>query len=223
MSLVIAVSIAAFTLASVADLILYVQTRQHRKDTAANEASIRQLRQEVKNDFDALRSQVCSVIEFADKEVRADLSEYVGAVKQSILAETSHSISGNADCPEADILLLGPVQRATKADAEGFYSFAGLPSGTYTIRPSTSKPGKTFSPKIQVVVIDGADVIADFLDPSSPVDSRVSPISSRNVQGNLIYDVPSVDSRAQGASIDCRVTKPMDCRVSPNIPQNSRS
>jgi hypothetical protein len=57
-------------------------------------------------------------------------------------------------------------------------------------------------------------------------DCRVAPAgpnASRNVQGTSIYDVqtssnhaiPPVDSRAAGA--------PVDCRVSPNIPQNSRT
>jgi hypothetical protein len=57
-------------------------------------------------------------------------------------------------------------------------------------------------------------------------DCRLSPFgpnASRSVQGTLIYDkqtssnstIPGVDSRVQGA--------PVDCRISPNIPQNSRA
>jgi type II secretory pathway pseudopilin PulG len=258
--MIVAVSIVAFVLASIADVVLLAQVKRHRKELAANEAAVRMLRQELRNDFDSLRSQVCSVIEFADKEVRADLAEYVGAVKQSILAETrdlygrapepvvakdipapavvaelvsaepavaGHRISGYADCPNADIALAGFLARNTTADDAGNYSFDELPDGTYVVKPSTAKPGKTFLPDIRIIVVAGADVGGvDFIDPSSVVDSRTTPNSSRTVQGTLIYDVPKVDSRvAANIPVDCRVApnKPVDSRVSPNIPQNSRS
>lgn len=63
---------------------------------------------------------------------------------------------------------------------------------------------------------------------SSVVDSRnygKFPNLSRTVQGTVIYDVVSVESRSQGAPVDCRVSpnKPVDSRISPNIPQNSRT
>jgi hypothetical protein len=143
---------------------------------------------------------------------------------------TGHAISGNAGIASANVLLAGLVSKAVVADAEGFYSFSGFPDGAYVVRPSIPTPGKTFSPEIQVVVVAGADVFGvDFIDPSSPVDSRATtattPNSSRNVQGSLIYDVQKVESRAAGAPADCRVAPniPVDSRVSPNIPQNSRA
>lgn len=50
------------------------------------------------------------------------------------------------------------------------------------------------------------------------------PNASRNVQETLIYDVPSVDSRAAGAPVDSRAAgAPVDSRIAPNIPENSRA
>jgi hypothetical protein len=62
----------------------------------------------------------------------------------------------------------------------------------------------------------------------SVTDSRTptstTPNLSRSVQATLIYDVPKVDSRAQGAPVDSRAAgAPVDSRVAPNIPLNSRT
>jgi hypothetical protein len=70
--------------------------------------------------------------------------------------------------------------------------------------------------------------------PDSRVSTATTPNSSRNVQGTLIYDVPKVYSlqywfdilfnRTQPLPEDCRAAgAPVDCRISPNIPQNSRA
>jgi hypothetical protein len=146
---------------------------------------------------------------------------------ESDVESRGHAISGNAGIASANVLLAGLVSKAVVADAEGFYSFSGLLDGAYVVRPSIPTPGKTFSPEIQVVVVAGADVLGvDFIDPSSPVDSRaitaITPNSSRNVQGSLIYDVQKAESRA-AAPIDSRVSKPVDSRASGNAPQNSRA
>jgi hypothetical protein len=59
----------------------------------------------------------------------------------------------------------------------------------------------------------------------SQPDCRVAPFgpnASRNVQGTLTYDVQISDNAAVPGK-DSRVSKPVDCRVAPNIPQNSRA
>jgi hypothetical protein len=67
----------------------------------------------------------------------------------------------------------------------------------------------------------------------SSKDSRSFPNNFRIVQGTLTYDVPSFFSlkwwfdilfnRTQPLPEDSRASKPVDCRVSPNIPINSRT
>ena len=157
-----------------------------------------------------------------------DISAKPTFIEPAVLV--GHRISGYADCPNADIALAGYLSRNTTANDASLYSFEDLPNGTYIVKPSTDKPGKTFYPEIQIVTISGADVLGvDFIDPSSPVDSRAitatTPNSSRTVQGSLIYDVQKAESRSAGAPVDCRVASniPIDSRVSPNIPQNSSS
>lgn len=59
---------------------------------------------------------------------------------------------------------------------------------------------------------------------SSVTDSRTFgkfPNTSRNVNGTLIYDVPSV--RSIPAPVDSRTVIPVDSRVQSIIPQNSRT
>jgi hypothetical protein len=61
---------------------------------------------------------------------------------------------------------------------------------------------------------------------SSVADSRHYgnfPNLPRVVQGTSIYDVPSVDSRTQGAPADARTAVPVDNRTAGAKPQNSRT
>jgi len=116
------------------------------------------------------------------------------------------SISGNVGCAHACVFLIGPVTRKTESDEKGFYIFDNLSEGTYTVVPY--KSGEGFRPTSQTVIAN-ADVTVKFIDPSSVVDSRASPINHSRTAHNF-----PVDSRAAGA--------PVDCRVAPNIPQNSR-
>jgi len=53
------------------------------------------------------------------------------------------------------VTLSGTVSATTVTDANGNYSFAGLPDGTYTVTPSRS--GFIFSPVSQAVAVNGAD------------------------------------------------------------------
>lgn len=53
------------------------------------------------------------------------------------------------------VSLSGTVSATTVTDANGNYSFTGLPDGTYTVTPSHS--GSIFSPVSQAVTVNGAD------------------------------------------------------------------
>lgn len=132
----------------------------------------------------------------------------------------------------ATISWTGTSSGSVTADSLGNYStFEVLLNGNYTI--SSSLAGYTFSPANSAQTINGADITgvnftATPITPSvySVPDCRVSPFgpnASRTIQGTVTYDVqtssnpaiPPTDSRVAGA--------PVDSRVNPNIPQNSRT
>jgi hypothetical protein len=145
----------------------------------------------------------------------------------------TYSISGNAGVASATVSYSGTAVGSTTCDGSGNYSISGLAAGSYTITPSLA--GYTFSPTSRNETIVSSNITSvNFVataspSPSgawSPVDSRVNKPNSatfRTVQGAQICDVqtssnpavPGVDSRAAG--------KPKDCRVAPNIPENSRT
>lgn len=54
-------------------------------------------------------------------------------------------------------------------------------------------------------------------------DYYTFPNNAVDVQGTLTYTVQRYESRAAGASRDCRTVVPVDCRISSYIPQNSRA
>jgi hypothetical protein len=56
----------------------------------------------------------------------------------------------------ATVTLSGTASTSTVADANGNYSFTGLPNGTYALTPT--KSGYTFNPASQAVTIGGSDV-----------------------------------------------------------------
>jgi hypothetical protein len=134
----------------------------------------------------------------------------------------------------ATVNLTGTATATTTADGGGNYSFTGLANGVYTVTPTNA--GYTFSPASRLVTISGANfsggsfIATPVPPPPTPYysvpDCRVAPFgpnASRDVNNTLIYDVqtsdnaavPSKDSRATGV--------PVDSRVSPNIPSNSRT
>lgn len=144
-------------------------------------------------------------------------------------AATTFSITGNAGTAGATVSWSGAASGSTTADGSGNYTIPNLANGSYTITPSLA--GFTFSPTSSNQTVSGANITgvnftATVGNAYSVPDCRLSPFgpnASRSVQGTLIYDkqtssnsaIPGVDSRVQGA--------PVDCRISPNIPQNSRA
>jgi O-glycosyl hydrolase len=58
------------------------------------------------------------------------------------------------------VTLTGAATANTTADTNGYYSFAGLANGSYTVTPS--KDGCTFSPASRNVTINGANQTANF-------------------------------------------------------------
>lgn len=140
---------------------------------------------------------------------------------------STFSISGNAGTVAgATVSYSGTAIGSVQTTAGGAYTISGLAAGNYTITPSLA--GVSFSPLSQNVTIASSNVTGiNFATGAwSPVDSRVNKPNSatfRTVQGAQICDVqtssnpavPGVDSRAAG--------KPKDCRVAPNIPENSRT
>lgn len=137
------------------------------------------------------------------------------------------AISGNVGVAGATITWTGTSSGSTTSDASGNYTTGLiLLNGSYVITPT--KAGVSFSPAFKNVVINGGDQTGvNFTLPNaySVPDCRIYaifPNNPVNVQGTLTYTVPAhpsvtppVDSRTQGA--------PVDSRVTPNIPQNSRT
>lgn len=138
------------------------------------------------------------------------------------------TISGSVGVANATVVLSGDASATTTADSSGGYFFAGLQPGNYVVTPNLG--GDVFTPTSQPVTITTANVTeVDFTTGGSAYYSvpdcrnyATFPNLSRDVQGTLTYDVPAhpsyappVDSRTYGA--------PLDCRIPPNIPQNSRA
>lgn len=134
------------------------------------------------------------------------------------------TISGNVGKAGVTVNYSGPTSGSVTSGSNGNYAITNLGDGTYTITPSLA--GFAFVPISQTVILQGVTVAnVNFTTPYSVPDCRnygSFPNQSRDVQGTLIYDVqtssnhsiPPTDSRIAGA--------PVDCRKSPNIPQNSR-
>jgi inhibitor of cysteine peptidase len=136
----------------------------------------------------------------------------------------NHSISGNAGVPGATITYTGTASGSVKADSTGTYTIPSLGNGTYTLTPSLTN--YTFSPSSASKTVSTTNVLganftaAGTTSPWSQVDSRKTPNSTVDVQGTQTYTVPKNPSHAP--PVDSRVSKPVDCRKSPNIPVNSR-
>jgi inhibitor of cysteine peptidase len=143
----------------------------------------------------------------------------------------TYSISGNAGTlAGATVSYSGTAVGSVTTTAGGAYTISGLAAGNYTITPSLA--GYVFSPTSQNETISSSNITGVNFTAAlssatwSPIDCRVNKPNSatfRTVQGAQICDVqtssnpavPGVDSRAAG--------KPQDCRVAPNIPENSRT
>lgn len=107
--------------------------------------------------------------------------------------------------------LLGSVVNADHASGLPGLFMADGPSAVVTALQIGRFAGGTVSATSQVYSVTDSRNYGTF------------PNSSVNVQGTLTYTVPSVDSRTAGAPVDSRAVKPTDCRVTPNIPLNSRT
>jgi len=75
---------------------------------------------------------------------------------QSATYTISGTISPAAGGNGATVMTSGAASATTTADSSGFYTFTGLPNGTYAITPSHS--GYTFSPTSQSATVSGANV-----------------------------------------------------------------
>jgi hypothetical protein len=70
----------------------------------------------------------------------------------SVSGTLSPTTGGNG----ATVTLSGAAAATTTADGAGTYAFSGLANGTYTVAPSNA--GYTFSPTVQAVTVNGANV-----------------------------------------------------------------
>src|SRR5271156_6986021 len=70
--------------------------------------------------------------------------------------QISGSISPQATGNGASVALSGPIAASTTGNGSGNYSFFNLTNGGYAVTPS--RTGYIFSPTVQAVSINGADV-----------------------------------------------------------------
>lgn len=138
-----------------------------------------------------------------------------------------YSVSGNAGVAGATVTYTGASSGSVVSDSTGTYTVF-LTAGTYTFTPSLAT--YTFSPVSKSVTVVASNVYGvnftakTFASPWSEVDSRdygEFPNSTVDVQNTQFYIVPAHPSHVP--PVDSRVTKPKDCRKSPNIPLNSRT
>jgi hypothetical protein len=102
----------------------------------------------------------------------------------SIALIPTHSISGSVTSggvalQGATVTLSGARSATTTTDVNGKYTFAGLPNGNYTVKPSMS--GKLCNPKFSTQTVNGADIPSvDFTTTNSSINLLVV-----DDQGNL--------------------------------------
>jgi hypothetical protein len=72
------------------------------------------------------------------------------------VAATTYSLSGSAGVASATVAISGAADASTTTSGSGAFSFASLPSGSYTITPSLA--GYTFSPASHSTSITNANV-----------------------------------------------------------------
>jgi hypothetical protein len=89
----------------------------------------------------------------------------------------TYTISGNINPTPAPVgatvTLSGPANATVTTDSSGNYSFANLPNGTYTIKPS--KAGYTFTPASQTVPVSGTNVAS--------INFTIQPIPTYSITG----------------------------------------
>jgi hypothetical protein len=181
------------------------------------------------------------VLDFADVEVPEVKSEEVPIAvaedrhaarvryyKEQIVApvsEDNFTLTGYSDSPRCDVIVSGPSVDGKQflvtvtADDNGDYCVTGLTNGVFRVRPF--RQGKTFKPAFMDVTVNGDTQALPFVDPSSPIDCRVSKPNSatfRTINGAQIGDVQT-SSNSAVPGVDSRVSKPVACGT---YPQNSR-
>jgi len=142
-------------------------------------------------------------------------------------APTTFSISGNVGVAGVTVSYTGPSSGSVISGAGGAYTISGLANGTYIITPTLA--GYIFTPTSTIVVVNGSNVTgtnfigSQYYSVPDCRDTNGWPNNSVNVQRTLQYTVQKHDSRKAGAPVDSRKNKPVDSRVFPNIPGNSRT
>jgi hypothetical protein len=144
----------------------------------------------------------------------------------------SNTISGSCGVASAVVNLSGAgTTQTTTADGSGNFSFTVTANGVYVVTPLLS--GSAFTPTNQSVTMASSNISGvDFTPLSnvvgfSPTDSRsVSPNLNKGAvqsDGSVFYTtetspsnstVPGTDSRAAGAPVDSRASKPTNSRAS---------
>jgi hypothetical protein len=98
----------------------------------------------------------------------------------AVNCSTSCTISGTVTGPNpagVAIALTGPASASTTTNNSGFYTFAGLAGGTYTVTPTLA--GYTFSPSAPLVPTTGSTTTQDFTETSA--------VSSFSISGTISY------------------------------------
>ena len=137
-----------------------------------------------------------------------------------------NAISGTTS-PNATILYFGNSFGSVQADRSGNYTIT-VGNGQYEL--SSYAVGFSFDPATITVTVAGVDVpgqdfIPTALTASSPLDSRTSPNLERAIQDAMIFGVEAQSSRPQpvdccavGATVDCRISLPLNSRSWPRAP-----
>lgn len=100
--------------------------------------------------------------------------------------------------------------------------------GSYSFSPTQTSTGAASSTRLIALKSTSSNPAPTPTTVWSPIDSRQAvpgfgpgPNAFRTVQSSNIYDVQT-SSNFSVPGIDSRIFKPLDCRIFPNIPQNSR-
>ena len=118
----------------------------------------------------------CKAFPLAALPLLALLCGCAGVVSPGSGSAKTFSLSGNITPSSVGngttVALSGPASATTTGNSSGAYIFSGLANGTYAVTPSRS--GYSFSPSVQSVSINGADV--------SGIDFTASQQSTHSVQ-----------------------------------------
>ena len=97
-------------------------------------------------------------------------------------------ISGVVSGSAATVTLSGAATKSATTDANGAYSFSGLPNGSYTIAPS--KPGYMFTPASAPVTVNASSVSGLNFTSTAVLHSVTlswSASTSANIVGYNVY------------------------------------